>query len=625
MSPSRPTRALHNGNIPTLPKSFKCPMCDSMFTRMSHLHRHMRSHTQTKHHKCERCSYEFSRSDVLKRHRLKCDGSPPIRRTKEFDCKPCSVANDACDMQRPTCGRCVVKGRECVFATNESTKNTKGSRAPTASSGLSSSSGSSTDASPESHPGDEVDKKHRLAGTTDRTASVDPSVSIDGADNPAPAAPLANSHDEEGSLVGAFFHQLPRGDVDPTETREQEYQRLFDEEFASYLLAPLFHVTTRNSPDTPEALRYAMRACGSTHAKDRESARKYLLEAMDAMRDVATRDMMEATGNIPLQTCLATAVVMVTKVAQLYDSQDVRDMSKLLHGIMVMMWWQSGLLKHLQTWILPHDVVNIEQTWREWTVYESAKKAYWVAQDVDFCQSIFWGKKPLLRPEEMNIALACTQELWDAETAYDWYALVFSLPFPALDTLGVPWNQMMSLISTPAAELEALQFPDVSRRSMLSPILYITRDIFLAIGERAVEDKTDAWIEARAGPMYEQLQNWWLISTRLHGATLDSRQTVTLAEDTTPFYWLAQVALWALQSETGTLLGKLSNKRLFVIAAWFKHIREFLASESLDTVKLWRSLVEILEGLDEKRAADEYDGLCTFVDCLKLDDLEDHD
>ncbi len=47
-------------------KPFVCTMCDSQFARISHLNRHIRTHTGERPFDCERCGKTFARQDKLK-------------------------------------------------------------------------------------------------------------------------------------------------------------------------------------------------------------------------------------------------------------------------------------------------------------------------------------------------------------------------------------------------------------------------------------------------------------------------------------------------------------------------------------------------------------------------------
>ncbi|KAF2648385.1 hypothetical protein K491DRAFT_612859, partial [Lophiostoma macrostomum CBS 122681] len=49
---------------------YQCSTCSQTYTRLDHLARHVRSHTQEKPHRCETCEKQFGRVDLLRRHAL---------------------------------------------------------------------------------------------------------------------------------------------------------------------------------------------------------------------------------------------------------------------------------------------------------------------------------------------------------------------------------------------------------------------------------------------------------------------------------------------------------------------------------------------------------------------------
>ena len=58
--------------IHTREKTFKCTQCNSLFAQSSYLKHHMHTHTGEKPYKCNFCYSSFSRSSNLKRHMCVC-------------------------------------------------------------------------------------------------------------------------------------------------------------------------------------------------------------------------------------------------------------------------------------------------------------------------------------------------------------------------------------------------------------------------------------------------------------------------------------------------------------------------------------------------------------------------
>ncbi|EKM54177.1 uncharacterized protein PHACADRAFT_145863 [Phanerochaete carnosa HHB-10118-sp] len=139
----------HRGNKPTIPQSHPCHLCPAKFTRPTHLHRHLRTHSNSRSHKCDRCSREFTRSDLLTRHKRSC-GDPAIaNRSRRKSCQACADGKTKCDLQQP-CGRCRARGCECTYLRKPSVKSEKEA---------SSSPNPGSSASPESSPEVQRDKE----------------------------------------------------------------------------------------------------------------------------------------------------------------------------------------------------------------------------------------------------------------------------------------------------------------------------------------------------------------------------------------------------------------------------------------------------------------------------------
>ncbi|KAH9993502.1 fungal-specific transcription factor domain-containing protein [Russula compacta] len=104
----------HRGNVPQLPQTKLCPFCPAKFTRTTHLNRHLRNHTNERLYRCEVCGAQFTRSDLLARHKRSCGES----RSRKRSCQACTSLKVKCDLRQP-CSKCRMRGRECVYATEE--------------------------------------------------------------------------------------------------------------------------------------------------------------------------------------------------------------------------------------------------------------------------------------------------------------------------------------------------------------------------------------------------------------------------------------------------------------------------------------------------------------------------
>ncbi|KAH7371600.1 hypothetical protein BKA64DRAFT_308256 [Cadophora sp. MPI-SDFR-AT-0126] len=96
---------------------FVCNICKRTYTRIDHLGRHYRSHTNEKPFSCDKCRKSFARVDLLRRHRQNhVDGDtiakPPTRARTGRACIGCADAKLRCSDSRP-CERCVTKAVVC--------------------------------------------------------------------------------------------------------------------------------------------------------------------------------------------------------------------------------------------------------------------------------------------------------------------------------------------------------------------------------------------------------------------------------------------------------------------------------------------------------------------------------
>ncbi|KAF2684642.1 hypothetical protein K458DRAFT_34491 [Lentithecium fluviatile CBS 122367] len=108
---------------------FQCGTCSQTYSRVDHLARHVRSHTQEKPYRCETCEKQFSRIDLLRRHallhttaatesqnkrrRTGTNSAVPLRVSKA--CEACAEHHLKCEDGKP-CRRCFRKNIACVVA-----------------------------------------------------------------------------------------------------------------------------------------------------------------------------------------------------------------------------------------------------------------------------------------------------------------------------------------------------------------------------------------------------------------------------------------------------------------------------------------------------------------------------
>lgn len=83
---SRPTHLKRHMTIHTDERAYACDLCDKKFRRSDHLKTHQNFHTQNKPHTCQHCQTSFSRAEHLRRHILCRHRENP----KTFSCKDCN-------------------------------------------------------------------------------------------------------------------------------------------------------------------------------------------------------------------------------------------------------------------------------------------------------------------------------------------------------------------------------------------------------------------------------------------------------------------------------------------------------------------------------------------------------
>ncbi|KAL3462039.1 hypothetical protein BJX64DRAFT_288781 [Aspergillus heterothallicus] len=106
---------------------FQCGTCSQSFTRIDHLGRHVRSHTQEKPYRCQVCNKRFGRVDLLSRHSAlhstQKDSPAPKRRRNAGNlapsrasqaCEACAVDHLRCDDEKP-CRRCLRREIICAL------------------------------------------------------------------------------------------------------------------------------------------------------------------------------------------------------------------------------------------------------------------------------------------------------------------------------------------------------------------------------------------------------------------------------------------------------------------------------------------------------------------------------
>ena len=103
------------------PRLYSCGKCSKSYSRLDHLSRHVRMHTQEKPYQCHICSKAFARADLLKRHTLGHSKDDPSTKTSNVQhsrvsqaCEACASLHLKCEEEKP-CKRCSKKGIVCNY------------------------------------------------------------------------------------------------------------------------------------------------------------------------------------------------------------------------------------------------------------------------------------------------------------------------------------------------------------------------------------------------------------------------------------------------------------------------------------------------------------------------------
>lgn len=100
----------------------RCPNCDLVVARPSHLARHVQSHlhpSQRDHYACDQCGRQFSRNDVLLRHlRTAHQATITRKRSAQKSCFRCVKKKLKCNRLHP-CEPCVKSASTCKYPTED--------------------------------------------------------------------------------------------------------------------------------------------------------------------------------------------------------------------------------------------------------------------------------------------------------------------------------------------------------------------------------------------------------------------------------------------------------------------------------------------------------------------------
>ncbi|KAG7441573.1 uncharacterized protein BT62DRAFT_473432 [Guyanagaster necrorhizus] len=621
LAPSMDPKA--NGRM--LPQNQSCPYCPAKYSRPTHLHRHIRSHTHKRIHKCTMCNSQFVRRDVLNRHMKSCGGPLAANRSKRKSCQSCVQSRVKCDrhIQDP-CSKCAARGKRCIFISdttggreNDITDPFDGSGTPSSSSSTSSpacspifsvsreassaGSPSSLDTPPDwelddilglsiSHT-EEPNNEFGWEAFLDKlySPSHDPSGAIalendyfdlDFSSDLGPASFGCDTADSAPFLAPPLIAVPTDLDVD-----NQTYLRLFFTDFCKQI--PLVHQATWSIERKPYVLVRAMQACGALFVKTRQAA-EFIEETLDS-RNLLLQEFASCSPKDRVYVILA--VVLLQTLGLFHQRAETRVATSVYHGMLVMMIHQSGLMSQERSWVVPDidDAVSLEQSWKDWISHETAKRALHLSYLHDCCYSIYFSKQSSFRAIEFDIDLPCDEELWNAQTPAEWLSV-----FQAASLYGVDSTMLrgadFQLTLTHLAQ--APNIPLSVDGTFPSPLNSFSQSILIHVILRDVLSR-----RTPSDRSHYLLQNWFQLWIQTPvPATVD--QDSPLIQNPLSFYWLTQVVLVAIdEGGPGWVADTArSGKRYTLLKEWLERIRFFLRQSHDIPVRLWGELMVVRSG-----------------------------
>ncbi|KAF9016641.1 hypothetical protein BDZ89DRAFT_1075398 [Hymenopellis radicata] len=653
----------HKGNAPTLPQTKCCPLCPAKFTRTTHLHRHLRSHTNERCHKCELCSAEFTRSDLLTRHRKTC-GDPAMQRSRRKSCQACAESKVKCDLQFP-CSKCCSRGKTCFFVNDpaisrskkcqsEEKKRWEGSETygsqtsasttpsptshsfPQYASSPSSSSSSLYDASPRTPPTEyrfpeakssldvtklfpeDIFAEQPRLSEEERSwwnSALDRSYILG-----APSVSAVAMDMDGPSTCSAKASTVLKCDTSPPETELNHYLYLFLETFSTQL--PIVHRHTWNADDKHPILLRAMQACGALFVRTRPAMR-FISETISSTRDVI---MEEFTRESPTQQdYLILAVALLQTIGLFHQTLELRESSNVWHGMLVTMIRQSAAVGRSRTWTVPDldDLQCLENAWRDWALHETIKRGLLLSYLHDCCHCIYFDLSPSFQRGDLDMELPCDDAPWNAPSAVEWYATISSpskYGVGPIRLMGMPVQNALNALGD--ARLSR-SLPPQNTFAMFILIHGVLQNMYSLLHsgqDQLGSDGARGSTRSHFGFQFV-LHNWmqmWALSAEEY-VKLPEAEEPPFAYDGLPFYWLAQISLLAIQSGNTSCIEGVANTRFFMMKEWLRRIRSLIRANKGVPPDLWKELMVIQETMLKDRSAasfDRHSGLVSFFpDC----------
>ncbi|KIY66799.1 hypothetical protein CYLTODRAFT_423072 [Cylindrobasidium torrendii FP15055 ss-10] len=604
----------HKGNAPTLPQTKFCPLCPAKFTRTTHLHRHLRSHTNERLYKCDLCSAEFTRSDLLTRHKKTC-GDPAMHRSRRKSCQACAESKIKCDLQYP-CSKCISRGKTCAFINDpevsrlkKKKKTTKANEedensgsagsasgfSPTyTGSGSSLGDGSSGSGSPKLHSASPSASPHSprmpelLAGGDGTAHSLDflfdatqgAAMAMDTqaewwqtqAQGYEPSTSYADqvfgfpsttyeAHGEQSLTMDSGWETSPCLFLEPGDSHRDaelsEYLHLFFDTFSSQM--PIVHRRTWHMDTAHPILTRAMQACGALLVKNDKAAR-FLAESVEGVRGMVADEFARSSAR--QKDDLILAVALLQTISLFHQNAAFRESSSVWHGMLALMIRESDAVQRMRAWTIPDldDLQSIEAAWEDWGVHETAKRSLVLAYLHDCSHCVFSSSLPSLQAADVDLVLPCDELLWEAPSAVEWYARlnepgVYGHVYTRLP--GIPLQSALRALGQKDAQPE---LKHLNRFALFVLVHGILRNLYMPASLQVPTTACDSVRRNASHVGFGFLLHNWMRAWDALGP--QEQEQIPFAYDAMPFFWLAQVSLFAARLPPEETLGLLDTFNL---------------------------------------------------------------
>ncbi|KAG7441791.1 uncharacterized protein BT62DRAFT_907268 [Guyanagaster necrorhizus] len=404
-------------------------------------------------------------------------------------------------------------------------------------------------------------------------------------------------------------------------TEHQQYLYLFFSAFCTQI--PLVHPGSWTTEDKPPILIRAMQACGALFLKTRQAV-SFITETLSSTRDAVIHDFIKVPCSLKEQDFLILAVVLLQTIGLFHQRSDFRVSSNVYHGMLVMMIRRSEAIARSRSWTVPdpNDPLLLEQSWQDWALHESVKRAILLSYLHDCCHSVFFSMRPSFQTAEFDMNLPCDEAIWKAQTAAEWIGLL-QKPSPygvgSARLYGVGMQQALANLGEMRLTISLTPLNPFSHFILIHTILRNICFSYSGCGSSsgAAESSTSPepiGNEGRQGNQFATqyaLTNWFSMWMSCPDGK-DVDDVPLFVHDALPFYWLAQISLLAIRE--GETEGVVEN-RFHVMKEWLDRIRSFMRKHKEIPSNLWDELVVIRHRVSQAETTvleDHSNGLLSF-------------